>query len=595
MATRKTTDNAPTTKVTSKRNGKATTKRATTRQPSPPGDIYKVNGIIINLDEAASPAKRKAIVATLNKEVPEFTALVGTMPKVEPMGKGSTDVLVRIKEGSAPSVQEAWSAVHALHRHGLVADAEPAVRIAAEQPEASRKGVAKKSVGGTSHLPGSSNMLWSVQATGVDVVWQTLKVTGKGVRVGHPDTGYTQHQEIVGPRLRIADGYDFEDNQANPLDPMTGQHPGHGTATSSVIFSGTKANPCVAGIAPEAELVPLRVSDSVMHFDFSNVTQALYRARDRGCHVVSMSLGGPWAGRALSRAVDQVVSDGLILLAAAGNVWPWVVYPAQFDNVIAVAAHNVATKPWSKSASGPAVDVTAPGESVWRAYSKKNGSAIAYSIERSSGTSYAVATTAGVCALWLQHHGVAKLQQKYGARLASVFLQLVHKHSRPVTGWDKKNYGPGVLDAQRLLTAPLPAISPAPTRVTKSVSKKSARSNAAWARLQPYVPELSSTELAIAASSLLGASRTMRKATTTTKVTRMPPSLVDEIEFHVATNPAIRAALIANASAKPTSPSRRMATKRVGKATVRKAVSARSVLKQVASPELQAVLALEGA
>jgi serine protease len=579
MATRK-----PTSTATSKRASKRTSK------PRQQGDTYRVSGVIINLGEALLPAKRKAILETLNKEVPELTALVGPNPQIELMGKGSTDVLVRVAQGRSPSVQDAWSAVHALQRHSLVTDAEPAVRIAAEQPEAPRKGIAKKSVGATRHLPGSDNPLWSVQATRVDAVWQSLKVTGKGVRVGHPDTGYTQHQEILGPRLRITDGYDFEGNKANPLDPMSGQHPGHGTATASVIFSGTKSNPRVAGVAPEAELVPLRVSDSVMHFDFSNLTQALYRARDRGCQIVSMSLGGPWAGRSLSRAVDQVVNDGLILLAAAGNVWPWVVYPAKFDNVIAVAACNVATKPWAKSASGPAVDVTAPGESVWRAYSKKNASAIAYSVERSSGTSYAVATTAGVCALWLQHHGVVALQKKYGARLASVFLQLVRDHSRPVSGWDKKNYGPGVLDAQRLLAAPLPAIGPAPVRVAKSVSKKSASSSATWARLQPYVPELSSTELAIAASSLFGESRTMRKATTTTKATRRPPSLVDEIEFHVATNPAIRAALVANASAKPTNPLRRMATKHAGKAAVRKAAPGWRVLTQVASPELQAML-----
>ena len=575
--------------TTGKRMSKATSKR--TSKPRQQGDTYRVSGVIINLGEALPLAKQKAILATLTKEVPELTALVGPKPQVELMGKGSTDVLVRVAQGSSPSVQDAWSAVHALHRHALVADAEPAVRIAAEPPEAPRKGIAKKGVGGTSHLPGSNNMLWSVQATGVDAVWNSLKVSGKGVRVGHPDTGYTRHQEILGPRLRVTDGYDFEGNKADPLDQMTGQHPGHGTATASVIFSGTDANPRVAGIAPEAELVPLRVSDSVMHFDFSNLTQALYRARDRGCHVVSMSLGGPWAGRALSRAVDQVVNDGLILLAAAGNVWPWVVYPAKFDNVIAVAACNVATKPWAKSASGPAVDVTAPGESVWRAYSKKNGSAIAYSIERSSGTSYAVATTAGVCALWLQHHGVAALRKKYGARLASVFLQLVRDHSRPVTGWDKKNYGPGVLDAQRLLAAPLPAMGPAPARVAKSVSKKTVSSSAAWAQLHPYVPELSSTELATAASSLFGASQTMRKATTATKAKRRPPSLVDEIEFHVATNPAVRAALVANKSAHPTSPSSRMASKRVVKTAVSKAAPGWRVLKQMASPELQAVLA----
>jgi subtilisin family serine protease len=76
----------------------------------------------------------------------------------------------------------------------------------------------------------------------------------------------------------------------------------------------------VYGAAPEVRLIPYRVSDSVVHFDFTNLTQALYRARDQKCDLVSMSLGGPWAGRSLSRAVDTLVAADIILLAAAGNV-----------------------------------------------------------------------------------------------------------------------------------------------------------------------------------------------------------------------------------------------------------------------------------
>jgi thermitase len=382
---------------------------------------------------------------------------------------------------------------------------------------------------------------WSIEAVRAQLAQTQFDVTGAGVRVGHPDTGYTAHPQIAGARLRIADGYDFVDDGPDPRDPMTGKFPGHGTATSSVIFSDSA--PELFGIAPGAELVPMRVSSSVIHFNFSNVVQALYRARDRGCHVVSMSLGGPWAGRSLSRAADQLVAEGMILLAAAGNHTQMVIFPALLDNVIAVAASNVDTRPWSGSASGAAVDITAPGESVWRAYTFKKNGALRFDTQCSSGTSYATATTAGVCALWLQRHGVAALRARYGGRLATVFTDLMKTHCRTVTGWNTNRYGPGIVDAVGLLGATLPAFGGAAVRsALHAPTRTSAASD--WARLQPYLPELSAKQLAAAATKMFGAGKTVAQRSAQASDVSPSPSLIDEIVFYVATDPDVRMAFL---------------------------------------------------
>jgi hypothetical protein len=577
-------------KQVSKQVSKVASKRASKRAPSA---TLQVRGLILDLGDPLSAAERRKIVAQLRADVPAFAALTTAKSTARPLGKGASDVLVAFAEGKRATIAQAWNAVHALRPHPLVADCEPAVRIPAIAPEPQVFAV-RSSGGDDRHLPGSDPRDWSLKAVAADRARSQFNVTGAGLRVGHPDTGYTLHPKIAGPRLRTADGFDFVAGAADPRDPMTGSHPGHGTATASVIFS---AAPDLQGIAPGAEVVPLRVSDSVVHFDFTNVAEALYRARDRGCHLVSMSLGGPWAGRALERAVDRVIADGLIVLAAAGNQWPFVVYPAKLDNVVAVAASNAEDKPWRGSASGPAVDITAPGESVWRAYAHKVSGAVRFDTERSSGTSYATATTAGVCALWLQRHGAAALRARYGGRLATVFMDLLKAHCRAVPGWNTRRYGPGIVDTAALLAAPLPAFGGA---VMRSASRAPTRSSAGsdWARLQPYLPELTPKQLATAATRMFDAGVAprggMRAATLRREVA--PPSLIDEIEFHVATDPVVRAAFLtaAGAAAKPrTRAAKKTPMKAAMKAAAtrtRAAADPRDALRAKASAALREVL-----
>ncbi|MEQ1511954.1 MAG: S8/S53 family peptidase [Lysobacteraceae bacterium] len=581
----------PSRKTASKRAVARKTIRKASGTTTPSGGSptrYDVRGVILDLGESLSAPERRRILAQLRADVPAFAALTTAKSTAQPLGKGASDVLIAFPEGKRTTIAQTWNAVHALRAHPLVADSEPAVDYTF-QPEPPRLATRSSGGGDDAHLPGSAPHDWSNKAVGADRARAQFGVTGAGVRVGHPDTGYTAHPQIAGPRLRVADGYDFVDADPDPRDPMTGMHPGHGTATGSVIFSDHA--PDLFGIAPGAELVPLRVSGSVIHFSFGNVVQALYRARDRGCHVVSMSLGGPWAGRSLSRAADQLVAEGMILLAATGNHTKMVIFPALLENVIAVAAHNADNQPWSGSASGAAVDITAPGESVWRAYAFKKNGALTFDTQRSSGTSYATATTAGVCALWLQRHGATTLRTRYGGRLATVFTTLLKAHCRPVPGWNTERYGPGILDAVGLLGAPLPAFGGA---VTRSALRAPTRTSAAsdWMRLQPYLPELSPKQLAAAATKMYGAGA-RRSARSALAAPPPPPSLIDEIAFYVATDPAVREAFLAagGVGAKRAAHGKKTATARAAKRT--DTADPRAALRAKASAALRGALAQE--
>jgi thermitase len=356
---------------------------------------------------------------------------------------------------------------------------------------------------------------------------------GEGIVVGHPDTGYTDHPELADARLLVNLGFDFLEDDPDARDGLDGKFPGHGTGTASVIVSGPmKSNGTgVFGAAPKARLVPLRVSKSVVHLSFENVADAIHLAVDRGCHVISMSLGGPIGPKFLHRAVRRAVEEGVVVLAAAGNVWPFVVFPARYDEVVAVAASNCDDMPWKGSAHGPDVDISAPGESVWRATAVA-ASQPKFDVAQGNGTSFAVAATAGACALWLAHHGRDRLVEKYGkAGVPAVFKEILLATARVPAQWKKKEYGAGVLNAEALLSAPLPDTAPA-ARFRRASPAAARRSLSQMEEFLPYFPGEDPESLRRGLVAALGLDE--REAAMILTEHR------DELLFHVGTDPQLR-------------------------------------------------------
>jgi thermitase len=368
----------------------------------------------------------------------------------------------------------AWERAYRLRDQPEVVFAEPLFTV----PNTDQHGAAAaprgaRSAGDENDPQTEGNYEWSLKKMFVPQAWSLFADgrPGEGIRVGHPDTGYTTHPEIAGSRLLSELGFDFDEDDSNATDTLDDgwlRNPGHGTGTASVIMSGagraadSPDEPFVSGVAPLASLIPIRTTKSVVLWSMSNLVRAIRYAVDKSCHVISISLGGPVQSRALHNAVQDAEAAGVIVLCAAGNQVRFVVFPAAFDEVIAVAASTVRDEEWSGSCRGPAVDITAPGASVWRAeVVRANGSA-AHAVRRGSGTSFAVAAAAGLAVLWLSYHGRSTLIAKYSKdRLASVFKQVLQSSCRTPADWDTGSFGPGIVHAKRLLEAPLPPAAPA--------------------------------------------------------------------------------------------------------------------------------------
>ncbi|ABQ38296.1 MULTISPECIES: S8 family serine peptidase [Bradyrhizobium] len=303
------------------------------------------------------------------------------------------------------------------------------------------------------------NKSWAVSRLRLQDAWKLSDELGRpsrgaGVAICQIDTGVISHPELAGVVRAgsynvIGDGTTPED----PTDPLNyAGNPGHGTATASVAISPESLD--VVGAAPKARHIPIRAIENVVRISQTSVAEAMDRAVALGADVISLSLGGIWSW-ALQRALERAVAADVIVVAAAGNCVGLVVWPARFDDCIAVAGTDFHDKPWIGSCRGPTVAISAPGQNVYRAAATTGRSG------QGQGTSFAVALIAGVAACWLAHHGRGTIIAEARRRKETVqemFRRLLRATARkPAPDWDSFNMGVGIADALALLQAGLDA------------------------------------------------------------------------------------------------------------------------------------------
>ena len=302
---------------------------------------------------------------------------------------------------------------------------------------------------------------WALETTRVTQAWALSPGKGQGIIVAQPDTGVSDHIEFSDTTFDFTKSLNLVEGGTQPTDPLSKKmsNPGHGTGTGSVVASGEKG--LVKGSAPKATLVPIRCINDVKIFNGAPVAKAIDHAVKIGAHVVSMSLGGI-PSFALRQAIKRAVAKDLILVAAAGNCVGLVVWPAAYPEMIAIGGTNKADKRWKGSSHGAAVDISAPAEFVWKA-ARDSATAPNNQIVGGQGTSFATALTAGIAALWLGHHGRAKVIAEARVRGVSVqelFRTAAQQTARRPAGFPS-GLGAGVIDAEALLKLALPGIASA--------------------------------------------------------------------------------------------------------------------------------------
>ncbi|MFB7115873.1 S8 family serine peptidase [Streptomyces sp. NPDC056291] len=234
-----------------------------------------------------------------------------------------------------------------LNRHHRVTGVLDAV-VAEVDPAALSKlrstpGISRVTVDATAHILNEAN----IPATGAPQVWEKTDakgahIKGDGVTVAVIDTGIDYSLPDLGggfgPGHRVVDGYDFVNNDNDPMDDNL-----HGTHVAGTIGAGG-AN--LTGMAPDVTLTAWKAMDRGGSGTIANLLLALDAATDplsaHPADVVNMSLGMPGDGAdPVGRAATAAVQQGTIVVAAAGNAGPnsqTISTPAAAPGVIAVGA-----------------------------------------------------------------------------------------------------------------------------------------------------------------------------------------------------------------------------------------------------------------
>ena len=175
---------------------------------------------------------------------------------------------------------------------------------------------------------------------------------------------YTSTNEYEQPVMGMQLNYETMEYESYLVTGGYHDWQGHGTHCAGIIGGGVISNKDFSGIAPYYQIMPIKVLDDDGIGNSAIIIQGALEAVKYGADLLSMSLGGDAYDPVAKQVYDEITSQGIPIIAAAGNSYEQgnpANYPAAFDSTIAVAALGSDNRVAYYSQSHSWVDIAAPG------------------------------------------------------------------------------------------------------------------------------------------------------------------------------------------------------------------------------------------
>ncbi len=297
-------------------------------------------------------------------------------------------------------------------------------------------------ISSTSIVKSSTSMTnWGVTDINAPSSWES-GLTGKGVKIAIIDSGVASHSDLV-----VAGG-------TNVISGSSGasytDENGHGTHVAGII-AAQGLNNGVKGVAPDASIYAIKALNSSGEGYTSDIISGIDWAMQNKMDIISMSMGTSESSTALKNAIDTAYSNGILIVAAAGNdgntsgTGTNIEYPANYSSAIAVGAVDSNNNRAYFSSTGSKLEVSAPGVDIISTY-LNNG------YEKMSGTSMATPFVTGDLAL---------LKQKYPSYTNLQLRQVLDNNVKDlgISGKDSL-YGYGLITAPSSATTSTTVATP---------------------------------------------------------------------------------------------------------------------------------------
>lgn len=292
---------------------------------------------------------------------------------------------------------------------------------------------------------------WFEDDLEIPTAWEEFDTLGEGVVVAVLDAGFTlSNPEYTGRIWEDAAGNQGY-NAVTKTTDVTADTP-HGDNVASIIVGAAGYNYSVIGVAPEAQIMPIKVSKKSNTITIDSVVEGINYAISNCADIISMSVStsaGSGVTALLLPACEAAYDAGIILCASAGNnsqnASENLRYPAAFDCVIGVMANGSDGQLCDFSNYDPTLEyynIVAPG---YKILGISSAGLTAY-----QGTSQATPIVSGLAALYRSVYP-DHTPEEFFRSLANSSTDIVQSNPEVVTD---TTYEFPVVNAMNLLNYP---------------------------------------------------------------------------------------------------------------------------------------------